>query len=1347
MEPPTLDQAAEQAVQQVLGYLNFSSGVEDVRFLANLDHLARLITENSPEKPRWKALDSMLTSNLEKLKGADGIFADCAQVESVLRIIFDRCLPAYLEFHDNLLFHQSGHFLFNAFFVGRVAEAVLSEGAPWDNLERIVSGAIKRLNDFVGYRPVAVLENRQLTTDPHERLRPVPLFVEGAGVVSGPYQEIVQQALDILRGTQDSILHAAFFDPNQLHELAVDCRAYDFDHPVNKRPNYHFGQWDPDLIDQKGFYTRFVVQQVSLDALSERLESNKELPREELLFEAAGVLAGTILMASAVSGEGPGVHQSTVSLTDLLPGIARFRDEFYEQLMTQTKGEHAQRLQAEALDRQQPFGGARQHLNARLATLRASQLEHVHLAMAFARMGYPAGAQKQANVVPVVSARMLCQIDCCLTIGYHHLQNGRLEEAFASIPKTIDLTHRAIECGAIIDPWNILGFDANFSLFPAIENSVRDHRADDIVELTEQLFTFHSRLWSEASAVNNLEICEQVDRSFQTTATWWRQFAAHTVSSVDSSDAMEAYEAAKHVARALNLWHQRDASTGDIGFWAPHAEMFDSPRAYALVVDALIQRKDFVASMALLIHWLSNLARVPLRQGENSFDELSKRWLATQLALADSDSLSLDESVQIWKRLKKFFDYLEVNAESYWHVPTFDINTKTARSEQPKKAESDELEEIEEDDEQQLYLAAYEDVTYHDSTDDGVEGSIYEPTSYSLDALETRASELTEHLSFLNTVATMWRAMATKVPSLLETIRKSESTSAIGETRDAFEQWHGRVAEKKKSLIQLLDDVQAYKLLGPCGGHESLIEYDRLRLAKENLLDRIINCCVANEDAMLLLKAVCQTIEQMCENDIEAGSKAAGNAEAGSEVEENEDQVQIVAVFVGVLQRDSDSVRIHVAELINELQHLPLLYVPLARSGSPHDVVAARIRQQSIRELLDLLPKIGLIKETQLLLEAARKSERLAPVGHGAVTEFDDLFRIGYKSIICSIVSSSESWFEGSDEEDLSQRRENCLFEVVEQVTESMLATWLAHSQTLRLSVLEKVLDRQMWSRLVEFIKVYGVDLFTQRFFNLGNMRAILHQGVDAWLEQLEEDSEADCVLLRAVGDQLDRQEAVRQLTLILEAIIENFAEYRDYNSTTTQSDRGELLYTLLDFLRLRTRYDRVAWHLGPVIWSHEILVRNEKQEAAKRWRRSVGERIGNEPEKYLKRLKELQQKYAMKLPTVADRLAERFTQPMQIDRIRALVKPAMMEPDEADAHRAFELLEQEAELLTRFPTGIGLDVPPWLNAIEEEVDDVAKQMNETVDLYQMWKIEPLLLSYEEAVDQLNEMDVDGDDS
>jgi hypothetical protein len=159
-------------------------------------------------------------------------------------------------------------------------------------------------------------------------------------------------------------LRAAHFDPARLAELAFDPRAYDFDHPVNKRPNYHFGQWDPHQIDNQGRYRRFVVQQVTLDALMARVDEAGEETREEWRYEAAAVLAGTILMASGISGSGPDTHDSTVTLANLLPTVAAYRDAFYERLIRQSPPDHRRRLQEEAAVRRQPFGGARQHLNA-----------------------------------------------------------------------------------------------------------------------------------------------------------------------------------------------------------------------------------------------------------------------------------------------------------------------------------------------------------------------------------------------------------------------------------------------------------------------------------------------------------------------------------------------------------------------------------------------------------------------------------------------------------------------------------------------------------------------------------------------------------------------------------------------------------------------------------------------------------------------------------------------------------------------------------------------------------------------------------------------------------------------
>ena len=88
-----------------------------------------------------------------------------------------------------------------------------------------------------------------------------------------------------------------------------------------------------------------------------------------------------------------------------------------------------------------------------------------------------------------------------------------------------------------------------------------------------------------------------MSREFEGFASWWHQFAAHEVKSVDAIDSFDAYRAATRVAEALNLWHKGGAAAGDVAFWAPHAEMFDSSRAYALVIEALLEKNDYVASL------------------------------------------------------------------------------------------------------------------------------------------------------------------------------------------------------------------------------------------------------------------------------------------------------------------------------------------------------------------------------------------------------------------------------------------------------------------------------------------------------------------------------------------------------------------------------------------------------------------------------------------------------------------------------------------------------------------------------------------------------------------------------
>ena len=1279
-----LSHDAAKAAETVLGYLNFSTGSSDPQVYAAWNELFAA-TATTGQEP-WRAVILTLQTELDRLAESSPAFRDSQQARAALAIVADHILSDYLEFHRDLLFHQQQSALFGPFFLGRVCEALLSDPPPWDDHATVAARTIRRLNDYIGYRPVAALQTQRIEPYEHEWVRPVPLFIRGAGAAVGPYQNVVELTLELLRDTKPEICEAAFFDLALLDELAFDPRAYDFDHPANKRPNYHFGQWDPNHIDNRGNYRRFVIQQVTLDALMSRPQEPLDIPDEDARFEAAAVLAGTILMASGISGRGPDSHDSTTSLASLLPKIAAYRDAFYKHLISQTHGARAERLSHEAKQLRQPFGGARQHLNAELARRRASQLEHVHLAMIFARMGFADSAKQQADIVPVASARLLCRVDCLLAGGQRELSRGNLTAAAQAVPRILELIRRGIHCGAIIDPWNIIGFDANFSLFPAIENSIHDHRADELVELMDRLFGFCSALWSESAAVDDEEVAQVIEREFHTIANWWRQYAVHEVSVVDCADSQETYQAARHVADALRLWHRAGAAAGDVRFWAPHAETFDSPKAYGLVIDALLQRNDFVASRALLIHWVSQSHRVPLEQGDTSFYTLVERWLMRLVGQPEEQLASDEARAEVWQRIRRFFDYLEANAEELWSVPGFEFT-----ADKPRAGERDEALFASEEETDDLFNAAYEDMVYRDSTNDGVDGEIFDDGNVAYDALTNESDRICERLSFIESVARLWQLVA--ISPVID--RHAQCCESVQGQSDALSHWIAVSRDHERALLELLDDVRDFHIASSSGNHESMIEYDRSRLVKESLLERIIGAAVEVANANLLLRGALTALGQ---SPVESVT---------TELDEDPTFELFAQILAAMLRRDRQGIEETWDAMIDALMQRPLLYVPLAKGGTPRQIVEVRVRQRAIRNLLTWLPRIGMLIKTSALLDTSREIERKHPVGPGAVTEFDDLFAIGYRAVIESMVTSAEHWQlsddTDQDDSDVSDHLVACL----EQYTESMLVNWLAHSHTLRLSVLERVQDKKHWQSLVAFIQRYGSELFSQRFLNLANVRAILHQGVDAWFDQLQENGceESDLQLLDEIDDRISRREAVGQLSLILEAIIENYAEYRDYNSTTTQSDRGEMLYTLLDFLRLRARYDRVCWNLKPVILAHEILVRRGFDGAARTWRRALAERVNEEADAYVDKLQKLQQKYAMRMPTVADRIHERFTKPLVIDRIKALVEPALAEGKAGEHSRHFEVLQHETASLAEIPTGVGLDVPAWLIALEEEVD------------------------------------------
>jgi hypothetical protein len=1311
MSTPSLKPADADllALQEAIGYLNFSSGASDPKFLRAVNTLFRSLEKRCPEGANYRPVDLLcgwLECRMGQLSASEAAFGDVSQARAVVRILRDHLLPAYRAFHRDLLWHQTDCELWRPLFIGRAFEAILAQGGPWAESQRIVSGAIESLNDYLGYRPVAVLESeRQMEPYAHERVRPVPLYVHDVGVAPGKYEELIDRALTVLRETDPEILHQAWFDPAMIEELSLDPRAYDFDHPASKRPNHHFGQWDLLHVDNRGYYRRFVLQQITLDALLSRVDEPRRgacthdganaATRDELLFEAAAVLAGTILMASGTTGNGPACHSSDVTLSNLLPAIAAYRDQFYDSLLAQTTGRHGERLRAEAERTRQPFGGARQHLNQELARRRARQMQHVHLAQLYARMGYPDAALEEAHGVRIASARMLCQIYCLLTAGHQAIDAHQLEVVARQLLEIEDLLQRGIECGALVDPWNIVGFGGNFSLFPAIENTVHDFRVDDLIELVEQILDLCARAWTEAAAIDDGAHETVFSAALERLAAWWDKYATASVSGVKRLVGKEIEVSTNLVAGALAAWHKAGAAAGDVKFWRMFVDQFDSPKAFQLVVEALLERGDQVASMALMLQWVSQVDYTPLEDGDASFYPLALRWLRA----VEEHEIATGEDQ--WPLVAKFFTHLEASAEAYWQVPTFELAGEMADVDDLLQVddgiEHDDAEELpwEDDEPDERFSAAYEEMIYRDSTDDGYDADIIDEfTDGTQYELEEEAQRLGQHLEFLTTIARMWRNVA---------LTWSINGAPQQDRAELLNNWCQEAASRYDRLLKLAEAVNAYPIPHPGGSHESMVEFDRQRMIKDSLLEHIISTCVETAGAGRLIVA--------------ASSVAAAGPDCPLE-----DAVS-TAVLRGVVHGDVATVRRQWPTFTKWLAEQELLYVPLGKGGRPARIVRARRLGQFLDDLLGWLPRLGLVRETSQLLDLAQTMESDNPVGPGAVSEYDRLFMRGYQAIVRALVTSAEDWesertaglSEGGksvadrSDSDFKGGSYTCtsdmmLVEALQDLTESQLNRWLTHSRTLRLSVVERLANDEEWRAFIAFTERYGGDIFTQKFLNLGNLRAILHQRTSLWLSNLEQDPEAEDIRLVAeLGGAISHEQAAKWLTLAIEAIVENYREYRDYNTTTTHSDHGEMLYTLIDFLRLRASYDRVAWNLRPVVMAHEILVRHNRPAAAELWQQALAERTAETADANLARFDALCNEYGIRLPSVAERLSERFTRPLAIDRVRALVGPAIAAADTGDLH-PIAALKEEITSLAQEPAGAGLDVPDWLEALEEEV-------------------------------------------
>jgi hypothetical protein len=1252
--------------EAILGYLELSDGTPSPPFQrAVVDLFAELA--RPPEAVPWVDLRGELMAAAE---GSQRL-GPLERARDVVRLVHDYLLPAYRFHHRDLLAHLSDRDLFTPFFLVRCYEgAVRLAGDIEQPFDQLAVRLADRLNDFLGHRPIAVLENRQAAQPySHERVRPIPIFIHQVGVDSGPYGSLIKRTLEILEHAPSAILESASMDLRLLEELAVDPRAYDHAHPVNQRPGYQFGEWDPDLIDVRGRYRRFVLRRMILEALRQWMGRFDDR-YDDAEHEAAAVLAGTMLLASGISGSGPGAFSSEVSLANLVPKVAAYRDEFYRHLLQHEKGSRGDRLREEAQRLRQPFGGVRSFLNQFVARQRAEQLQRDRLSLLFARMGYSEASRVQAAKIDVASTRMRAQIECLIESSRRFALSGDVVAATDRMIEAEDLLYRAIECGAMVDPWNILGFQGNFLRFQAIEDSVADSRVDVLLLTVQSIFDGYALALREAAVIGDEATLTRLDERWDPLVQWWDRFATIEVSGVRRVSGEESRQAARFVAKALAEWRLGGTRTGDVAFWRERASQFTSSQSFGLVVQALIEKEDALSSMALLMQWLSVVDQVPLDHARHSFHDLSMMWMAKVVAYAVSGRPMPHRSggspLDPAELATKFLDYLEVNAEELWNVPNWGESSQ--ESTPPREGED-------------LFSAAYEGMTYRDQTDDGVEGSLAGGSTQPSSEAISQAENLMRRLRFIGTVSRLWYLAAQPM------IFRSSST------RDKLIAWIARAKQNKVDLRSLLNRLEKQVIPPPSGTRDSLIEFERQSSIREALTAKTIYIMMETSHALRAMTAL---------------DLAEGGSPSFAGLDEPWEPV-LIRFEAEARFGNRAQAREMVPDFMNGLATAPLMYVAADKGGRPTEIGPARYAREAIRMLVGLFPLIGEFRGARdmldgILLAEQQQSYRGTQV---QVSEFDTVFRDVFRKVMIRLAQLLASWEETRDNDLLAMN-------VVNRVVEQFAVIWNRHTSLVRISEVETLRSKKSWTDFRSFVRKYGRDWFSQAFLSEANLGGILRQGPLEYLQQqLDESDEEDLGIVRAIrSGKVSIESAANQLGFVARVVLENYDEYRDYNTTTPQSDYGDNLYLLIDLLAHKVEFERHRWGQEPTYIAHSVLLEEGRFGLAAMVREDFDRRTTFASRAMLSRLESNEEKAGFRLQSIRGRLAEGFVGPLRLDEVMALARRSL--PNEStsasratDDRQAFASLLEAVEELTQEQHGAGIEVPEWLRRLESCVDDV----------------------------------------
>jgi len=136
---------------------------------------------------------------------------------------------------------------------------------------------------------------------------------------------------------------------------------------------------------------------------------------------------------------------------------------------------------------------------------------------------------------------------------------------------------------------------------------------------------------------------------------------------------------------------------------------------------------------------------------------------------------------------------------------------------------------------------------------------------------------------------------------------------------------------------------------------------------------------------------------------------------------------------------------------------------------------------------------------------------------------------------------------------------------------------------------------------------------------------------------------------------------------------------------------------------------------MRPLTLAHDVLARRDGRAAAL-WRDRIESLKRDDAQRYLNELGRLEREHGIRITTIRDRLEERFVGPMVVDRLCALIEPAVEQAKSLDRDK-IPLLEQELAPLALTTQRRRHGCAHWLIRLENELHRVRTVQSELGNL------------------------------